>query len=369
LGSYLNVDGMQEAEDTLQAARKHKLESTELIVLRYKNRLLEGDRSRMEEAVDNPERYADMSVGFHRSLCRFAVSPVLAVALVGGIAAHAEPGEVKNLAPGVYVWQGDRDKREPANCMWVIFNDYVLVVDANFPWGAREILPKIRATTNKPIRFVLNTHYHGDHAYGNAIFVDAGAMIVSSEATDKEARTRGADSWAKWNEQAHKLKETREEFASLTFSDHLVFDDGTQRVEFVRLGPAHSQGDTVAYLPKQHIVATGDLCVTWAHGNNTGDGGGSYKGWLAALDKMMSWRVTTVVPGHGEVAGREALQAQRAYLDGMWTKVQAAKQAGETSDQVIKDIDFHQYGLIASDAAANATSINTMFRRIEAGGN
>jgi glyoxylase-like metal-dependent hydrolase (beta-lactamase superfamily II) len=66
--------------------------------------------------------------------------------------------------------------------MWVIFNDYVLVVDANFPWGAREILPRIRATTNKPIRFVLNTHYHGDHAYGNAIFVDAGAMIVSSEA-------------------------------------------------------------------------------------------------------------------------------------------------------------------------------------------
>jgi glyoxylase-like metal-dependent hydrolase (beta-lactamase superfamily II) len=137
----------------------------------------------MEEAVDNPERYADMSVGFLRSLCRFAVSPVVAFALVGGITAHAEPGEVKNLAPGVYVWQGDRDKREPANCRLVIFNDYVLVVDANFPWGVREILPKIRATTNKPIRFVLNTHYHGDHAYGNAIFVDAGAMIVSSEAT------------------------------------------------------------------------------------------------------------------------------------------------------------------------------------------
>lgn len=46
--------------------------------------------------------------------------------------------------------------------MWVIFNDYVLVVDANFPWGAREIVPQIRATTNKPIRFVLNTHDHGD---------------------------------------------------------------------------------------------------------------------------------------------------------------------------------------------------------------
>jgi hypothetical protein len=198
--------------------------STELTVLHYKIAVLEGDRSKMEEAVDNPERYAAMSVGFLRSMRRFAVSPILAVALVSGIAAQAEPGEVKNLAPGVYVWQGDRDKREPANCMWVIFNDYVLVVDANFPWGAREILPKIRATTNKPIRFVLNTHYHGDHAYGNAIFVDAGAMIVSSEATDKEARTRGADGWAKWNDEAHSLKDTREDFASLTFSDHLVFD-------------------------------------------------------------------------------------------------------------------------------------------------
>jgi glyoxylase-like metal-dependent hydrolase (beta-lactamase superfamily II) len=88
-------------------------------------------------------------------------------------------------------------------------------------WGAREILSKIRATTNKPIRFVLNTHYHGDHAYGNEILVDAGAVIVSSEATDKEARTRGADGWTKWNDQAHSLNDTRQEFASLTMASSL----------------------------------------------------------------------------------------------------------------------------------------------------
>lgn len=309
-----------------------------------------------------------MTTKLTRYLCRFASLAVLAVSFSGSIPAHAEPGAVKNIAPGVYVWQGDRDKREPANCMWVVFKEYVLVVDANFPWGARQILPQIKATTDKPIRFVLNTHYHGDHAYGNAIFVDAGAMIVSSEATDEEARTRGADGWTKWNDQAHSLKDTREEFASLTFSDRLVFDDGTQRVEFIRLGPAHSQGDTVAYLPKQHIVATGDICVTWAHGNNTGDPGGSYKGWLAALDEMISWGVTTVVPGHGPVAGADALQAQRAYLDGMWTKVQAAKAAGESPDQVTGEIDFHKYGFIASDSTANAASIRSMFRRIDAKG-
>lgn len=304
-----------------------------------------------------------------RSPCRFAFLALLVVSFAVSIPARAQPESVKNIAPGVYVWQGDRDKREPANCMWVIFKDYVLVVDANFPWGAREILPQIKATTDKPIRFVLDTHYHGDHSYGNAIFVDAGAMIVNSEATDKEARTEGADGWAKWNDPTHSLKDTREEFASITFSDHMVFDDGTQRVEFIRLGPAHSQGDTVAYLPKQHIVATGDLCVTWAHGNNTADPGGSYKGWLAALDKMISWDVTTVVPGHGPVAAAEALQAQWAYLDGMWTKVQAAKEASKTPDQVIQEIDFQKYGFIASDATANAASIRSMFHRIDAGGN
>jgi cyclase len=309
-----------------------------------------------------------MAVIFKYSLCRFALLCLLIV-FADTVPAHAQAGSVKNIAPGVYVWQGDRDKREPANCMWVIFKDYVLVVDANFPWGAREILPQIKATTSKPIRFVLNTHYHGDHAYGNAIFVDAGAMIVNSEATDQEARTEGADGWAKWNDPAHSLKDTREEFATLTFADHLVFDDGTQRVEFIRLGPAHSKGDTVAYLPKQHIVATGDLCVTWAHGNNTSDAGGSYRGWLGALDKMMTWGVTTIVPGHGPIASAAALSEERNYLDGMWTKVQAAKAAGETPDQVANEIDFRKYGVIASDATANATSIRTMFHRLDAGGN
>jgi glyoxylase-like metal-dependent hydrolase (beta-lactamase superfamily II) len=66
---------------------------------------------------------------------------------------------VRGLAPGVFVRMGNRDRNQPANSGWVVFHDYVLVIDANFPWGAREILPEIRRTTkNKPIRFVFNTH-------------------------------------------------------------------------------------------------------------------------------------------------------------------------------------------------------------------
>ena len=60
----------------------------------------------------------------------------------------------------------------------MIFKDHVLVINANFPWGARKILQRIKVTTNKPIRYVFDTHYDSDHAYGNSIFFDAGALIA-----------------------------------------------------------------------------------------------------------------------------------------------------------------------------------------------
>lgn len=300
-----------------------------------------------------------------------AICRLLAVLLILGLWAcpgHAEPGAVQQIAPGVYVWQGDRDKREPANCMWVVFKDYVVVVDANFPWAAKEILTKIKSTTDKPIRYVLNTHYHGDHAYGNSQFVDAGATIISSEATDSEARTKGVDGWTNWNNPEHSLKGYRQEFATITFRDELVIDDGTQRVEMIRLGPAHSKGDSVAYLPKQKIVATGDLCVTWGFGNNVGDANGSYSGWLSALDRMIGWDVATVVPGHGAVSGPDALRTQRAYLDGMLTQVRTGRRAGKTADQLATEIDLRNFGFIASDQPSNAVSIRAMYHRLETNG-
>ena len=74
---------------------------------------------------------------------------------------------VKELAPGVYFHEGDLKRKGHCNNGWVIFDDYVLVLDANFPSGAQEIIPKIKAQTSKPIRFAFDTHHHGDHAYGN----------------------------------------------------------------------------------------------------------------------------------------------------------------------------------------------------------
>ena len=110
-------------------------------------------------------------------------------------AARAQVEGVRELAPGVYFWQGDRDKHQPANCTWVVFKDYVFVIDANYPWATREIMQKIKMTTDKPVRYVLDTHYHSDHAFGNYLYADAGATILCSEACSEELHTKGIAAW------------------------------------------------------------------------------------------------------------------------------------------------------------------------------
>ncbi|MFM7101072.1 MAG: MBL fold metallo-hydrolase, partial [Verrucomicrobiota bacterium] len=94
----------------------------------------------------------------------------LAVGLLLHAPVRAEVGKPQEVAPGVWFHEGDIGRRGHCNNGWIVFRDYVLVIDANFPSGAQDVIPKIRAVTDKPIRFVFDTHHHGDHAYGNQVW-------------------------------------------------------------------------------------------------------------------------------------------------------------------------------------------------------
>ncbi len=87
-------------------------------------------------------------------------------------AGMAEAAKADQVAPDVYFHEGTVSDTADAVCNngWIIFEDYVLVIDANFPAGAKLMISKIRSITDKPIRFALDTHHHGDHAYGNQIY-------------------------------------------------------------------------------------------------------------------------------------------------------------------------------------------------------
>jgi len=307
---------------------------------------------------------------------RITVAALFALLLI--FTAHSQEPRVTQLAPGVFFWQGDTAIRRPANCTWVIFRDYVLVIDANFPWGAREILPEIKRTTNKPIRFVFNTHYHADHSFGNGIFMEAGATIVCSRECGAESRSKGEADWR--NQVIHRgqrpnasehdkavmeetrVKQYRLEQPTLLFEDRLAFDDGERRVELIRVGPGHTIGDAVAYLPKERILASGDLCVNWTSGNNVGDQDADPDNWVRVLDTLAQWDVKTVVPGHGRLGATETLRGQRAYLADMVTQVRAGLKAGKTADQVAQEINLSKHQPWGANSGAN--SVRAVYRKL-----
>ena len=219
----------------------------------------------------------------------------------------ADSGDVTQLAPGVYF----REQTQGCNNGWVVFKDYVLVIDANFPVHAEKVVEAIRKTTDKPIRFVFDTHYHGDHAFGNAIYTTDGAVAVATEDCLVELIEKGRPGFEAAKKERKDLAETFLQEPTLLFDKKIVLDDGTQRVELLHFGHAHTQGDAMAYLPKQKIVFTGDACVNGAF-NYTGDSDTAH--WIEVLESIQQLDVETVAPGHGGLAGIELVQKQKRVL-------------------------------------------------------
>ena len=284
-----------------------------------------------------------------------------------------QPGSVRELAPGVFFWKGDRARLQQANCGWVVFKDYVVVIDANFPWGAREILDAIRKTTGKPVRFVFDTHYHSDHTFGNSIFADAGAALICSEECAAELRQRGPGDWLNFTAtsesgepligERYRLTGRRLEHPSLLFRDRMIFDDETQRLELTRLGPAHTAGDSVAYLPAHGILFTGDLCVNWARGNNVSDPNADPENWIRVLDGLSNWKLSIVVPGHGDLGSTETIRRQRAYLLDLWRHVTEGVRAGKSAEELAGSIDLSQHLPFAGDPRFTKGAVRAMFRK------
>ena len=223
--------------------------------------------------------------------------------------AETQGGPVRQLAPGVYSRQGDKDARLPANTSWIEFRDFVVIIDANTPWGIQAALPEIKKTTTKPIRFAFDTHYHWDHTQGNSILVDQGVTVVCSQDCASELAVKGKGEWDSMSKnQTYSLAPYRLQQPTVVFGEFMAIDDGERRLELRRVGPAHTIGDAVAYLPKEGILFTGDLLVNWRFGNNVGDRDADVPHWAQVLLDLAKWDVKTVVPGHGSLGTTETLR-------------------------------------------------------------
>jgi cyclase len=262
----------------------------------------------------------------HRKGSTIAFLALLAAPAAG----MAQINSVQNLAPGVYFHEGD-PRLGTCNNGWIVMDDCVVVVDANYPVGAKVIMPKIRAITDRPVRFVIDTHFHSDHSFGNQVWADQGATLVAQEAALDELRKSGAAAWDLSARSRPDVAASKLRLPSLVYSETMAFDDATHRVELRWPGIAHTRGDTLVWLPREKILFTGDVCVNgsynYLHDSDVGE-------WIQALERAKKLGAEKVCPGHGPMGGPEIIRDQQEYFIELRNGVQSLIKAGKTAAEV-----------------------------------
>src|SRR5580704_8162425 len=107
----------------------------------------------------------------------------------------AQPNTVKQIAPGVWFREGDLVNQDHCNNVFIEMKDYLIVVDANFPSGARLAMEDAKKVSSKPVKFVFDTHHHGDHTYGNAVWTGMGAMTIAYKGVTEEMKRYEPKRW------------------------------------------------------------------------------------------------------------------------------------------------------------------------------
>jgi len=249
---------------------------------------------------------------------------------------EAQPGSVKEIVKGVWFREGEIKEHGHCNNVIIEMKDYLIVIDANFPSGAKLALADAKKVSSKPVKYVFDTHHHGDHAYANAFWTRNGATTFGHQGVVDEMKAREPERWleaAKTRKDVAELKLSTAEPPKQTFSKSpYVLEDSTRRVEFHHLGWAHTKGDGFAYLPKEKIICTGDAATNGAY-NFTGDG--NIANWPNVMKSALKFDIKHVLPGHGPAGGKEVLEGEMAFMTEINQTVEKAVKAGKKLDDLV----------------------------------
>jgi glyoxylase-like metal-dependent hydrolase (beta-lactamase superfamily II) len=296
--------------------------------------------------------------------------------------------ELRRLVEGVYVAVRPDVFRQPVegNLAFIINAEDVVVVDAGGTTASAESAIKLlRSVTDKPVRYLINTHWHGDHNLGNGAFLKAypGVEIVAHPNTiagmtaanididnlpgqltetlvalrkgietgqDQEGKPLPADRLARWKKMVPDLetslaetKRTRIVLPTMSVADSLVLRRGEREIQIRYLGCGNTEGDLVVWLPKERIVMSGDLVV-----NPQPYGFGSYPSeWIKTLDAVAALDYRYLVPGHGEVqTDTSYIRSLQALIAKVRDQAVAAVRGGATLAQVRERLDLGELEMV-----------------------
>ncbi len=203
----------------------------------------------------------------------------------------------------------------------LVTDEGVVLVDDKFDRDVENILSQVKSVTDRPVRYVVNTHHHGDHSGGNAKLL-AQAEIVMHK-----------------NARANVLKNSQPGASRLTYSKETSLYLGGKEVRVMHFGRAHTNGDSVIYFPHRKVIHTGDMFIRGAPFIDYGNGG-SALAWDRTISQVLQLDFDTVIPGHGPLGERTDIAKWRADYELFRTRFRAIKRSGKSAEEIQAEISF-----------------------------
>ena len=245
--------------------------------------------------------------------------------------AQPAPVTTTDLGDGLYMLQG-----RGGNVGVLAGEDGVFVIDSQYADMAPGILSAINEIAGEKPRYLVNTHWHGDHTGGNAIIGEAGATIIAHNGVRDRVTVDVTRDF--FGQETTTPAAPEEAWPVITFNDQMTLYLNGQTVRLIHAPDAHTDGDTFIYFEEANVLHTGDLMFNGMFPFVDITSGGSFSGFAAASQAMSDTidDQTRIIPGHGALATKADIGATLDMLDGVVSAVQAEIDAGKDIEAVLE---------------------------------
>ena len=267
---------------------------------------------------------------------------VLAGVALGGSQAAAQTPTVKQVASDVYFFFDFNG----SNAVFLVTDDGVLLIDTRtHPREGRDLLERIRKVTDKPVKWVINSHFHGDHHMGNSVFKDLGATFVAQEETARIMQRVQPKEMARrvegFRSRGYDPADVKLVLPDVTFDSKMTIRLGGREVRLFYLGPGQQAGDTFVQFPHARLLFTPGAFAKHSMPNMLFTP--SVDNWIKLLDQVAVMDVDTILPAHGDIATRADVKELAAMLADEYATVKDAVNRGVSLDQATTALTFPQY--------------------------